>query len=392
MTEWVFWISVLLVGYSYAVYPLLLAILARTAPSQPRQQRASDADGPPAVACIVAAYNEEAHITARIDNILAQSYVPTSLTAYVGSDGSRDRTGELISARKSDRVAAFVFDKNRGKATVLNELVAASSEPILVFTDANTMFKPDAVSRLVERFHDPSVGVVCGELKLLDANGSNRDSAYWRMEQFLKRKEAQLGGLLGANGAIYAMRREIFRPISPDTIIDDFCIAMTAAAEGWNLVYEPDAIAVEDTPDEIMDEYHRRVRIGIGNYQALFRHPEYLLRTNWATRFSYVSHKVLRWLTPHLMLVALAASAFLAASSNFYLGLLLLQLAGYGTALVVWYFNLHHSLPRTAAMAFFFLTLNWAFLVAFTRYVTGQYSGSWRTTMRSFEKSDSSPA
>lgn len=382
MAAWVFWSAVLLAGYTYLLYPLLLPFLARLFPSQSLPDARERAETFPSVACIIAAFNEEQHIAARIDNVLTQTYDPAKLMLYVGSDGSRDKTASLILERKCDRVQALIFDKNRGKATVLNDLVAASSEPILVFSDANTMFEPDAVARLVARFEEPDVGAVCGELKLLDSKGSNRDSVYWRIEQSLKRNEAELGGLLGANGAIYAVRRELYRPIPAGTIIDDFCIAMNVAASGWRLVYEPKAVAVEDTPDEISEEYHRRVRIGIGNYQTFFRHPEYLLRTNIATCFAYVSHKVLRWFTPHLMLAALAASAVLSLESRFYAGVLLLQLAVYGVAAVVWRFNLQRALPRLPAMAFFLLTLNWAFLVAFVRFILGQYSGSWRPTVR----------
>lgn len=388
MAELIFWSAILLVGYSYVLYALVLAFVARGRP-QTALQPSPHAVAEPEVACIIAAYNEEQHIAARIENVLAQTYDEQKLTLYVGSDGSRDRTAELISQRGGKRVKAFAFEKNRGKASVLNDLVAASTEPILVFSDANTMFAPDAVARLIDVFRDPLVGAVSGELRLLDSNGSNQDSAYWRIEQFLKRSEAKIGGLLGANGAIYAMRREAFKPLAPDTIVDDFATAMTAAANGWKLVYEPNAIAIEDTPDSISDEYHRRVRIGIGNYQAFFRHPEYLTRTNWATRFAYISHKVLRWFTPHLMLVALAASAYAAQSSAIYLVLFLAQVAVYAGAAIVRHFQLDAKLPKIGRMVLLLLTLNFAFLVAFVRYVSGRYSGSWRTTARGLEKSGS---
>lgn len=382
MLEAIFWGSLLLVVYSYALYPILLVVAARMAGTRQPAVAGIERRDRPSVACIVSAFNEEAHIDARITNFLAQAYPEEKLTVLVGSDGSRDRTAELIEARAGGRVQAFAFERNRGKASVLNDLVAACDAEILVFSDANTMFEPDAVERLVAHFSDPTVGVVCGELRLLDAKGNNQDSAYWRLEQLLKRLESQLGGLLGANGGIYAMRRGLYRPLAPDSIIDDFCIAMTAAAEGWKLVYEPKAVAVEDTPDKITDEYLRRVRIGIGNYQAFFRHPEYLLRTNNVTRFAYFSHKVLRWFTPHLLIVALGASFALAFGSQFYLGLFLLQLAGYGSIALVHTLSLDNRLPRLAHVVLFFCALNWAFLVAFVRYLSGEYSGSWRSTAR----------
>lgn len=378
----IFWGAIALIGYSYLLYPALLGLLARFARARREPATEPGMIEPPAVACIIAAYNEQWHIEARIENLLKQTYRQDKLRIYVGCDGSKDRTAELIEAYHDDRVSAFAFEHNRGKASVLNDLVAAAEAPILVFTDANTLFHADAIERLVGRFADPRVGVVCGELKLLASKGNNQDNLYWRVEQFLKRSEAEIGGLLGANGAIYALRRELYQPLAADTITDDFCIAMTAAADGWKLVYEPSAIAVEDTPHEITEEYRRRVRIGVGNYQALFRHPEYMLRTNWATRFSYASHKVLRWLTPHLMVAALISSAVLALSSTLYLALFCLQLLGYGFGAHLLLRRRVKPMPGLAAAFAFFLALNWAFLVAFVRFLTGRYGGSWRSTAR----------
>src|SRR5690606_32634509 len=162
--------------------------------------------------------------------------------------------------------------------------------------DANTFFDREALRHLVMHFDDPQIGGVSGELRLNRSGGDNQDGVYWRIEQFLKLRESRIGGLLGANGAIYAIRRSLWQPLAADTICDDFCVAMNVAAAGRTLVYEPAAFAREDTPDSITEEFRRRVRIGIGNFQALFRHPEYLLRTSMGTRFAYFSHKVLRWI------------------------------------------------------------------------------------------------
>ena len=230
---------------------------------------------------------------------------------------------------------------------------------------------------------DPTIGVACGELRLLASQGNNQDSVYWRYEQYLKRSEAQIGGLLGANGAIYAIRRQYVQPLPANWINDDFRIAMDAAAAGARLVYVPQAQAVEETPDHIHEEYRRRVRIGIGNFQAFFGRPEYLLRTSWATRLSYISHKVLRWFTPHLLLLALAACTWLAFSSTLYLALAALQWLAYVLSAMHQRIKPDAPLPQLAKLVVFFITLNWAFAVAYWRYVTGRYSGSWRSTQRS---------
>lgn len=377
-----FWLWLALVVYAHVGFPVLLALvlrLLRTPVPAPRPQGDGDL---PAVACVISAFNEERHVEARIRNLLTQDYPADKLRVYIGSDGSDDATPRLIQAQAGPRVHAFAFPRNRGKASVLNDLVAAASEPIVVFSDANTEFRPDAVRRLVAHFADARVGGVSGELRLLDATGDNQDSVYWRIEQFLKRGEARLGALLGANGGIYAIRRALYQPLAPDTIVDDFCVAMNVSAAGWRLAYEPQAVALEDTPADISDEYRRRVRIGIGNYQAFFRHPEYLLRTSWATRVCYLSHKVLRWFTPHLLLLALLSSAWLAPRHGLYLALMLLQLGGYGGLLVANRLRRSLRLPRPLSLLLFFFALNWAFVVAFWRYLTGQYAGNWRRTLR----------
>lgn len=383
--------SVGAVFYSYALYPLVLACIAGFVQTvrdgryvfRKHERRAQREFELPAVAIVISAYNEERHIGPRIENLLALDYPAHLLQIYIGSDGSQDRTGAILAAVSDTRVHAFAFEHNRGKASVLNDLVARTDAPILVFSDANTYFERDALRPLVTHFADPGVGAVNGELRLKGAAGDNQDSLYWRVEQFLKFFEARIGGLLGANGAIYAIRRELWQPLEPDTICDDFCVAMNVAAAGHRLVYEPAAWAEEDTPDAIGEEYKRRVRIGIGNFQALFRHPEYLWRTSVGTAFAYVSHKVLRWIAPHLLVLGLAASLALALDSRAWLAFALLQVAGYLAAAVLYGLSGRgHALPGLLRIPAFLFALNWAFLVASYRYATGRYSGSWRRTSR----------
>jgi cellulose synthase/poly-beta-1,6-N-acetylglucosamine synthase-like glycosyltransferase len=383
----VFWGCIGLVGYSYAAYPMLLFV----AGSILRASRPLGADGQtsqlgtacplPAVAVVISAFNEDAHIETRLRNLLSQDYPPELLKVYVGSDGSTDGTNAVLQGFSEPRIVASCFEQNRGKANVLNDLLQQIREPIVVFSDANTQFMPDAIRNLVSAFNDEHVGCVSGELRLLGSGGDNQDSVLWRAEQFLKASESQLGGLLGANGGIYAIRRELYRPLEPDAIIDDFFISMGVAAQGYRLVYRPDAVATEDTPSSIADEYRRRIRIGTGNYQALFRHPEYLLATNLATRFTYISHKVLRWLTPPLLLTALVANVFLASRGR-YIPLLVLQCAGYLLCFAL--YRARHALrvPRLLALPVQLVVLNFAFLVALLRFLRGNYQATWKRTNR----------
>jgi cellulose synthase/poly-beta-1,6-N-acetylglucosamine synthase-like glycosyltransferase len=382
--EIIFWTAVLLPVYSYAVFPPLILIVGALA----RVLRRPVAGFPPdtvaawpSVAVVVSAYNEEQDIAGLIGNVQALQY-PQPLTLYVGSDGSSDRTPAILEAHAGPRVRVFNFDHNRGKASVLNDLVAVSTEPVIAFTDANTRLASDAVRHLVAHFADPRVGVVCGELTLRpEGDANNADGTYWRFERALKLSEGALGALLGANGSIYVIRRECFVPLPPDTLVDDFCIAMTAAMGGRALRYEPKAQAHETVPSLMRDEFNRRVRIGIGNYQAFFRHPEYLLRANPIRSFAYLSHKVLRWFTPHLLLLAFIASTLLRDRMP-YRALWWLQVAGYGACLVLYLLSDRMRLPKLLRLPVFLAAMNVAFGVGFWRYVTGRYSGSWRRTVR----------
>ena len=379
------------VVYSYVLYPFVLALVAAIAQTfrdaryvfKKQERRVRAPQELPPVAVVISAFNEERHLQQRIDNLLELDYPQHLMRAYIGSDGSRDGTAAILSACKDAQIISFVFEQNRGKASVLNDLVSRTTESIVAFSDANTFFERNALRKLVAHFADSSVGGVSGELRLLSASGDNQDSLYWRLEQFLKFFEARIGGLLGANGAIYAIRRTHWRPLKNDTICDDFCVAMNVAAARQRLVYEPAAWAEEETPQAIGDEYHRRVRIGIGNFQALVRHPEYLFRSSPGTVFAYISHKILRWTAPHLLILGLAASLVLAIDSQGWRVFSSLQLVSYVGAAIGYRMTLRgRSLPSALRIPVFLFALNWAFLVASKRYVAGQYSGSWRRTSR----------
>jgi len=242
--EWVFWGSIAVILYSYFIYPLLL--MAASALVQlwrdnsyiwrGENQRSvpyTADDSLPAVTVVIAAYNEQSCIAQRVENILSQNYPADKLTLLVGSDGSKDRTADILADIKDPRLKAHLFTENRGKVSVLNELLSLVETEITVLTDANTAFKPDTIRRLVRHFSDPKVGAVCGELQLVDAEtGNNRDGVYWRYERLLKFHESRINALLGANGANYAIRQALYEPLPANTIVDDYKIAMNIARHG----------------------------------------------------------------------------------------------------------------------------------------------------------------
>jgi cellulose synthase/poly-beta-1,6-N-acetylglucosamine synthase-like glycosyltransferase len=379
LVEAVFWASVGAVLYSTFGYPLLLlavASLRRPVPLPPLAEAAL-----PNVAVLVAAYNEERHLEERVRNLLALDYPSDRVRIYIGSDGSSDRSGEILRGVASDRIRVAEFPRRRGKASVLNDLVALTGEEILVFTDANTSFRPDVLRQLVRHFAAPDVGCVCGELLLTGSAGDNQDHVYWRYERMLKLHESSIGALLGANGGVYAMRRAAYRAIPADTIVDDFWISMQVLESGQRCVYAREALAYEAIPERIADEFRRRVRIGTGNYQALRRFAGLLHPRHGPIAFSFLSHKLMRWLVPHAMVLALATNVLL-ATRPLYAGLLAGQLLFYGCALAGWAWARGGVAPRPLRVPLFFVSMNLGLLVGWWEYLRGRASGIWVRTAR----------
>jgi cellulose synthase/poly-beta-1,6-N-acetylglucosamine synthase-like glycosyltransferase len=375
-----FWIAFFLLVYSYLIYPLILRLLVT-----PKDIKLTTPDQWPSVDIIIAAYNEESCIKERIENALAQDY-QGRLQVFVASDGSQDNTGLIIESFTSDKVLAFNFKVNRGKISVLNDLVAKSSADILVFTDANTDFNINAVTTLVESFSG-NVGAVSGELILETEDGNqNLDGLYWRYEQFLKKCESELGSLLGANGAIYALKRELYLPLSTDTIVDDFCIVMNVKKQGFDVLYNDTAIAKEEVAPSLGDEVGRRIRIGIGNYKAFFANLWALSPTRGLLSWCYWSHKVLRWFAPHFMIITFISNAFL-LDNVIYVSLFCLQIIFYTIA---WSgqkrINNNQKVNGFIAIISFFVSMNVALGQGFIRFCKGHKNGGWKRTARTGEK------
>ena len=302
-------VALALLLWSYIGYPVVLSRLARKARlSAP----APDTSSPPSVEVLVAAFDEEAVIARRVANVLAQEYAG-SLSLAVGCDGCRDATADRAreAAAADPRVRVAEFETRRGKASVVNDLVRESSAEILVFTDANSEFLPDAVARLIEPFADPTVGAVCGRLELLPASGSEPtpETEFWNRESDLKEAEGRLGVCLGANGAIYAARRALVSPLPEGAVLDDFRMAARIARDGRRVVFAGDAIAREVVPSDVAAETSRRFRIGIGAGEVLRTEPSlWNFRRRPLLSLAFVSRKAARWLAPLAAFAALACA------------------------------------------------------------------------------------
>jgi cellulose synthase/poly-beta-1,6-N-acetylglucosamine synthase-like glycosyltransferase len=388
------WIALGLVAFSYVAYPLVLAALGAVhdlrgalrflAGGRDRRERAGPAEWP-RLTLVVAAFDEEGCIREKVLNCLALDYPPDKLEIVIGCDGCTDRTAAVARAAGGDRVRVVELSPRSGKAAVLARLVPAASGDVVVLTDANVTLEPGAVRALARRFRDPEVGAVVGRLRLHNPRDDRfEESIYWKYETFLKYLEGKLGCVLGANGGLYAIRRILFGPLAPDTIIEDFVVPVRIAVRGWRVPFEPAAIAHEETAEDAQKEFGRHARIGAGNWQSLARVPDVLDPRTGFVFFAFVAHKLLRWATPFLLAIALAASLALSVEPDAWLhrALALAQLAFYGLAFAGWQAAAGPHLRRAASAAHYFVAMNVALAVGLWRFVRGTQRATWQRTDR----------
>lgn len=334
------------------------------------------------VTLVVPAFNEEDCIGAKLDNSLSIDYLEDRFEVVVGSDGSTDRTEALVQSCPDRRVRLSTGARG-GKVAVLNRCIPGATGEVVVLTDANTMIDKRAVRRLVRHFADPAVGAVCGRLKLYNRTRKEyEESAYWAYETLLKLYEGRHGAVLGANGGLYAIRRSLFTALPPGTIVDDFVIPLRILDAGYQVRYEPEAVAYEETTEDRALEFARRARIGAGDFQSLSLVPNLLRPSRGFAAYAFWSHKVLRWCAPALLAAALASNAALALRSPLYVALLAGQLFFYGLALAGAKGLLRGGLRRAGSAACYFVSMNLALAVGFLRYLRGSQGAAWERTAR----------
>jgi biofilm PGA synthesis N-glycosyltransferase PgaC len=330
-----FWASFLFVLYVYAGYPVLLAIWAAIA-SRPITKRFTVSDAP-AVSVVVAARNEGERLAQRITNLLEQEY-PRPIEIIVVSDGSTDGTAQALTPF-GDRVRLIQLPRG-GKPLALNAGVAAATGDIVVFADARQRFASNAIVALVSNFADPAVGAATGELVLdceTDSAATDSDVAegvglYWKYEKWLRRHESRVWSTLGATGAIYAMRRSLWRPLPSSALLDDVLATMRVVLEGRRVVFDDSARAFDRVAPNAADESRRKTRTLAGNYQILALEPRLLIPFTNPVWLQYLSHKVGRLLVPWCLATALVSNIVLAFQSWAYRLALLVQLCFYGLA------------------------------------------------------------
>lgn len=371
-----FWLALGLTVFVYFGYPLVLAVLAKLRPRPVRKEPVR-----PSVTVVVPAFNEEAEIGAKVDDALALAYPEELLDVVVVSDGSTDATDEIVRRREGPRVR-LLRRPREGKVRALAAGVAAARGEIVVLTDANARLEPESVARLVESFADPEVGGVCGNKRYVEAAGADStergEGIYWRWDKLQKRLESRIGSIFAADGAFYALRRELFVPLEDPAQADDIAYSTRVVLQGRRLVYEPAAVAWEPAPTEGGAELRRKVRVTNHSVRALLNLGGALWTSGFYS-FELVSHKLLRHFLPFALLALLAANALLAVERPLFRWSLAAQALFYLAALVGWLLR-RRPIGRCPALAvpYFFTFVNVAALLGILSIWLGRRHATWR--------------
>jgi len=374
--EWIFVMSIVLALYPLAGYPLVIGLIGRLFP-RPIARR----QWTPSVTVLIPAYNEADCIAATVENKLAQEYPANKLEIIVVSDASDDGTDDIV-RRYADRGVVLLRREGRqGKAAALNEAVRHAHGEIIVFSDANAEFAPDAIRLMVENFADPEVGYVTGSLTHRHGGDSLAGagvSGYMRYENWLRVVETRAGSVIGVNGGVDAMRRTLYAAVPADQITD-FVLPLRAILAGERAIYDPRVRSAEDANDEMGSEFRMRVRVALRALRGLWYMRAVLnpLRYPLAS-LCILSHKVLRYLTFVFLIAALLVNAILAPTSPMYRSILYLQVAAYALACLGLRTRLPRLLRKVSGLPSYFLVSNIAFAVATVRFVRGDAMATWR--------------
>jgi poly-beta-1,6-N-acetyl-D-glucosamine synthase len=367
-----FWLAAMIVVYTLLVYPALIALAARSG----SRALGDSSPAPSGVSIVLSARNEEANLDRRLQELvqfLATSHVPGEILLI--SDGSTDATAAIARGYADRGVRLIEWTKNRGKAAALNCGVSAAQFEIVALADARQRWSPDALEKLMLCFRDPSVGAVSGELVLESQPGVLAGvGLYWRFEKWLRNQEARIHSQIGVTGAICAVRRELFRPIPAGTILDDVYWPMQVVMQGKRVVFQSEAKAYDQLPTRSADEFRRKIRTLVGNFQLLVRCPALLLPWRNPVWWQFLSHKVLRLVTPWALLITLVVSGLMPGA--FYRSLFAVQVLGIGCGVLGLFPGLAKR-NRLLSAAGSFLLLQSAAWLAFWYWILGRSGKVW---------------
>ena len=377
---------VAVVGYTYVGYAVVVWLWAKLVASArpPKAMQPFE----PTVTLIVPAYNEAAILEAKITNCQALDYPAEKLKLLFITDGSTDNSSQILA--RHPHIEHLHSPFRGGKSMAENRAMQFVTTPYVIFTDCNTNLNSAAVRELVKHYQDPQVGAVSGEKKIertASASGAG-EGIYWKYESFLKRCDSAIYSLMGAAGELVSFRSDLFLPLEPDTILDDFVQSLRIVDQGYRVVYEPGAYATEAPSVSLPDELERKIRICAGGWQAMSRLTGLLnpLRQPVVT-FLYVSHRVLRWSVAPVALAALLLLSLVLAVGvgGVYWGALAAQVAFYLAAGREWQTASQGRSQPLLVIPLFFTLMNVAVFLGFWRYFRKAQPAAWAKASRASE-------
>jgi cellulose synthase/poly-beta-1,6-N-acetylglucosamine synthase-like glycosyltransferase len=370
-----FWISVGAVVYVYVGYSVLIFLIGRIF-----GKPVSCSYYEPAVSVIVTAFNEEESIRDKIENTLSIDYPKRKLEIIVASDGSTDRTDDIVREYTHTGLKLYRQEGRLGKTATQNGAVEQANGEIILFSDATTVFPTDILQRILPNFADSTVGCVAGRLIYVDSVGSavgRGVSSYWNYETSLRESESKACSLIGVSGCLYAVRKSTYRPLNPDAC-SDFSICSVIYRQGLRSVFDSNAVCFEETNSRSGNELRMRVRVIAQTFGDLWRERELLNPLRWGLfSIQLISHKLLRYTIPFFLIMAFITSLTLFNLSPFYKASVIVQTLFYGAAfsgLVLERFSLRSSL---LALPQYFVIANLASLAGFYRFLTGAKYRTW---------------
>jgi cellulose synthase/poly-beta-1,6-N-acetylglucosamine synthase-like glycosyltransferase len=386
--EYIFWLSLAVVVYTYAGYPLLLLLLVRL--KNIGQKPVSAAHNVPLqrVTLIVAAYNEQEIINKKIQNTLQINYPGELLTIIFITDGSTDDTPAIVAQYPG--ITLLHEPERKGKLAAMNRAMQHVQTDFVVFSDANGMLNGDAIKNLLKHYADEKVGAVSGEKKIVKSEKEivgKGEGLYWQYESALKMLDSRLCTVVGAAGELFSIRTRLYIPLPENVIIEDFVQSLRVCMSGYVVRYEPAAWSAEEASPDVRDEMERKVRISAGGFQAMamlkgifnvFRHPVLF--------FQYFSHRVLRWTLCPLSLISLFIASWaitLKGGGPFYGAAAMIQAVFYAFALAGWYLAKRKKRPLVFYFPFYFAFMNFCVFAGFLRYVSGSQHAAWKKAKRS---------
>jgi len=385
-----FWISLFIIVYTYLGYGfiLYLMLLIRRILKGKRPEIYFNSENLPSCTLLIAAYNEEKFISNKIRNTLALEYPAGKLELIFITDGSTDKTPDIL--KEYSQIKLLHQKERKGKVAAMHRALEHVKTEIIIFTDANTLLNTDALIKIARHYADEKVGAIAGEKRVhfnekADA-GAAGEGFYWKYESLLKKWDSELYSTIGAAGELFSVRRNLYSPVTDDTILDDFMISMLIAAQGYRIVYEPEAFAIENASENISEELKRKIRIAAGGVQSVFRLKDLLNIFKYGLlSFQYISHRVLRWtITPFLLFVALLLNILIVSQTREVLFLILLtgQLLFYMLALLGLVFEKRELRLKIFFIPFYFCVMNYAVIAGIKRYLWKQQSAVWEKASR----------